>query len=66
VPIHETTPPPTLDRSTPYESLPAYLTVAELRQYLGISRTLAYDYARAHGVRIGDRIVRVPREALRG
>lgn len=63
---HDTTAPPTLDRTTPYESLPAYLTVAELRQYLQIGRSAAYDYARAHGVRIGDRIVRVPREALRG
>lgn len=63
---HDTTPQPTLDRTTPFEELPTYLTVAELRQYLQIGRSAAYDYARAHGVRIGDRIVRVPREALRG
>jgi hypothetical protein len=66
VTAHETTPPYLIDRATPWEALPAYLTVAELQAYLQIGRSAAYDYARVHGVRIGDRIVRVPREALRG
>jgi hypothetical protein len=52
---------PAFSRSTPFEDLPQYLSVDELASYLGIGRTLAYDYARAHGVRIG-RLLRVPRE----
>ena len=54
---------PTLDRATPVTDLPAYLTVAELMDYLSIGRSAAYDFARQHGIRIG-RLVRVPREAL--
>jgi hypothetical protein len=64
VPIHNTTLPQAIERTTPFESLPCYLTVAELQSYFRISRSRAYIYAREHGIRIG-RVVRVPRESLR-
>jgi len=52
-----------VDRSTPVRDLPEFLTVAELAAYLAVGHTLAYDFARAHGVRLG-RLLRVPREVL--
>lgn len=53
-----------IDRNTPYESLPQYLTVDEVRKWLAVSRTTAYEIAGTIGVRFG-KLIRVPREALR-
>lgn len=41
-----------VDRSTPVRDLPEFLTVAELAAYLAVGQALAYDFARAHGVRL--------------
>jgi hypothetical protein len=53
-----------VDRNTPYESLPQYLTVDEVGAWLGLSRTTSYDLGRKIGVRFG-RLIRVPRESLK-
>jgi hypothetical protein len=55
---------PTITRTTSIDDLPAFLTVVELQNYLQIGRSAAYEFARAHGRKIG-RLQRVPREALR-
>lgn len=52
-----------ITRRTRFNELPEYLSVAELASYLGLSRTLAYDYARQYGVRFG-RLLRVPKATL--
>jgi hypothetical protein len=52
-----------ITRRTPFNDLPEYLSVAELASHLGLSRTMAYDYARQHGVRFG-RLLRVPKVSL--
>jgi hypothetical protein len=52
-------------RQTPYEALPELLTVMEFATAAGLGRTSAYEIARAIGIRFGDRVLRVPRSALR-
>jgi excisionase family DNA binding protein len=62
----DTTEVPTIARSTPLDQLPFYLTVAEWRAYLGLSRTAAYGLIKSGVVpvlKIG-RHLRVPRSAL--
>jgi hypothetical protein len=54
---------PTIDRRTPIDQLPQFLTVDELATYANIGRTAAYEFGRVHGVRFG-RLLRVPRDAL--
>lgn len=61
--IAQDTGTPAIDRRTPVNELPAYLTVEELEDYLQIGRSSAYEFARKHGIKIG-RLLRVPREAL--
>ena len=50
--------------NTPIDALPQFLSVAQVQAYLGIGRSAAYDFARQHGVRIGSKTVRIPRQAL--
>lgn len=55
-----------IDRSTPFEELPDYLTPEELRLYLGIGRGTCYDLLRREeipSIRFG-RLIRVPKSAL--
>ena len=55
-----------LDRTTAIENLPCYLTVDEIRRYLGIGRTLAYSLLNdgtLPSIRLGRRIM-VPRDQL--
>jgi hypothetical protein len=52
-----------IDRSTPFDQLPAYLTPEEVQAYLALGRSSAYEFARRRGKRFG-RLLRVPREAL--
>jgi predicted DNA-binding transcriptional regulator AlpA len=54
----------TLSSNTPLDALPQFLSVAQVQAYLGIGRSAAYDFARQHGVRIGSKTVRIPREAI--
>jgi hypothetical protein len=54
---------PRIDRRTPIDQLPQFLTIDELAAYASIGRTAAYEFARLHGVRFG-RLLRVPRDAL--
>lgn len=54
----------TNNRETP-DDTPEFLTPAEVIQKLRCGRTAGYAFAREHGIRIG-RLLRVPREALRG
>jgi excisionase family DNA binding protein len=53
-------------RETPPELLPSFLSVAELQEFLGISRSLAYGLV-AEGevpsVRLGRRLL-IPKEGL--
>lgn len=56
----------TIGPNTPWEDIPAHLTVADIEAYLRVGRTAAYAFMREHGIRIGARTLRVPREALRG
>ena len=53
-----------IDRNTPYEKLPQYLTVEEVGVWLAVSRTTAYELADRIGVRFG-RLIRVHRESLK-
>ena len=60
--------PAVVSRSTAYENLPQYLTVEEVRVVLSIGRSKIYDLIQKGdiaSVRFG-RVVRVPKEALRG
>lgn len=45
------------------DDLPELLTVQEVQEYLNVGRSLAYELARAHGIRLG-RLVRVPRARI--
>lgn len=45
-------------------SLPEYLTVEQLQDHFQIGRSLAYQLARKHGVKVGGRLLRVPRERI--
>jgi hypothetical protein len=54
---------PTIDRKTPIAELPALLTIDEFCAYTGSGRSLAYEFARRHGVRFG-RLARIPREVV--
>lgn len=54
-----------IDRTTPLENLPEFLDVNELREYLPISRALAYQIGNKHGIRLdGHRRILIPRNAL--
>lgn len=55
---------PPLSPDTPIDALPQFLSVAQVQAYLGIGRSAAYDFARQHGVRIGSKTVRIPRQVL--
>ena len=55
-----------VERHTPFDVLPEYLTPEEFRQYLGIARGTAYDLLRrgeVPSVKFG-RLIRVPKSAL--
>jgi excisionase family DNA binding protein len=55
------------NRETPYEDLPEYLTPAEVRAYLHLSRGTVYELLRSNQighVRFG-RTIRIPKSALR-
>ena len=55
-----------INRSTPFDELPDYLTPEELRHYLGIGRGTAYDLLRRGEipcVRFG-RLIRVQKTVL--
>ena len=54
---------PAIDRRTPVDQLPQFLTIEEVMTYLDIGRSSAYQFARQHGKRFG-RLIRVPRDAL--
>jgi excisionase family DNA binding protein len=56
-----------INRSTPLEQLPEYLTPDEFRAYVGIGRSTMYDLLRRDEVphvRFG-RTIRIPKSALR-
>jgi len=53
-----------VDRRLAPADLPAFLTIEEVCKYLGIGLSSGYKFAKVHGVRFGDRNIRVPREAL--
>ena len=56
-------PSPHIDRRTPVAQLPEWLTVNETAQYLEISLSSAYVFAREHGIRVG-KLLRVPKAAV--
>jgi len=60
---HRQNAPASINRNTPLDELPQFLTVAEIGRYFDVGKTSAYEYARQHGIRIG-RLIRVPRERL--
>ncbi|MGH9370103.1 MAG: helix-turn-helix domain-containing protein [Vicinamibacterales bacterium] len=56
-----------MNRTTPFEELPEYLTPAEAQTHLGLSRGTTYDLLRRGeipSVRFG-RSIRIPKAALR-
>ena len=56
-----------VNRTTPFEKLPQMMTLAEVSQWLGISRSTTYNRANRGDwlvVRCG-RLIRVPKSALR-
>ena len=57
---------PRIDRFTPYEDLPQFLTPDEFRAHLELTRNQTYDYLRSLPcvIRCG-RLIRVPKTALR-
>ena len=58
--------PAGVTRHTPWHDLPEWLSVEELRVFLGIGRTAAYDALRSQGwptLKVG-RLVRVHKSAL--
>jgi excisionase family DNA binding protein len=58
---------PAITRTTPLENLAELVTVAEAAAWLGITRWTAYEMAKRGElpcVRIGRRVVRIPRAAL--
>jgi excisionase family DNA binding protein len=55
------------DRTIPYDELPEYLTPAEVRVYLNLSRNTVYELLRRNEighVKFG-RAIRIPKTALR-
>ena len=55
-----------IDRSTPLEALPEFLSPEEFREYVGISRSTIYDLLRRDEiphVKFG-RCIRIPKSAL--
>jgi hypothetical protein len=54
-----------ITRHTPHDALPELLTVMEFATAAGLGRTSAYEIARGIGIRFGERVLRVPRSALR-
>jgi excisionase family DNA binding protein len=55
-----------MDRTTPVESLPQFLTVEEFCDYIAIGRSCVYELVRTgkiESVRFG-RLVRIPKSAL--
>lgn len=56
-----------INRTSPFEELPEYLTPFEVQAYLGLSRGTVYELLRRNeipSVRFG-RAIRVPKAALR-
>lgn len=56
-----------IDRRTPYDDLPEYLSPEEYQAYLGIGRTTVYDLLRRQEIPhlIVGRQKRIPKTALR-
>jgi excisionase family DNA binding protein len=58
--------PRTLDRRTPVEDLPEFLSPEEFRRYLGLGRSTVYDLLRRNELphkRFG-RVIKIPKSAL--
>ena len=58
--------PLSIDRSTPVDSLPEFLSPEEFRRYLGLGRSTVYDLLRRDElphVRFG-RCIRIPKAVL--
>ena len=56
-----------IDRHTPFDALPEYLSPEECRAYLALGRSTMYDLLQRHEiahVRFG-RCIRIPKTALR-
>lgn len=56
----------TIDRRTPFEALPEFLSPDEFRRYLDLGRSTCYDLLRRNQiphVRYG-RVIRIPKTAL--
>ena len=50
---------------TATSSLPEFLTPEQLQELLQIGRSLAYQLARQHGVRVGNgKLLRIPRKRI--
>ena len=59
-------PQPAIDRRTPVEALPQFLSPQEFRTYVGISRSTMYDLLRRDEIphlKFG-RCIRIPKSAL--
>jgi excisionase family DNA binding protein len=56
-----------INRTSPFEELPEYLTPLEVQAYLGLSRTTVYELLRRNEIRCVrfGRAIRVPKAALR-
>jgi excisionase family DNA binding protein len=57
-----------IDRRTPFDELPEYLSPDEFREYLALARSTCYDLLRRQQiphVRYG-RVIRIPKTALQG
>jgi excisionase family DNA binding protein len=55
-----------IDRRTPYDELPEYLSPEQYQHYLGISRTTVYDLLRRQAIPhlVVGRLKRIPKSAL--
>jgi len=55
-----------IDRRTPIEALPEFLSPAEFRAYVGIGRSAVYDLIRRHEIpyRKFGRTIRIPKSVL--
>jgi hypothetical protein len=54
-----------LTPNTPFDKWPELLNVRQLRSVTGMGRSAAFNYARAVGIRLGRRMLRVPKRVLR-
>ena len=53
-----------INRRTSIDDLPELLSVPEFQAFAGVGRTAAYEFARVHGIRIGGKLMRIPRRAI--